>query len=574
MKNAIIGVVMCLCAPGVLAQKETFDIATYTPPKDFKKELQQGIAVYSQVNSTSGEFCIIIMYPSTASTGNDQKDFKREWTALVATPHKVSSNPATQTLTTTDGWKAVVGASPAKVDGVDMYMMLYVFSGFGKTFSVKISTNQPSYSTQIDALFATMELSKTTNPPPAGSNATVTAPTGGRSTFGSMKYNVPAGWSHQQFNDGVIFKPVNLPAGEQLFIQIMQPLNASFSLEQALKQSYDEAALMYKATKMTEVSGGNYQTTESKRSFNGWEYIRGKGGIQVENGTPYKTEFGLDMFVIKINNRFERVAVLKSRNNCGLSRYYPSDDRKRYQDIEDFLFSLQFTDGAHPAIKQGIAKGAGLPGVWQGISLSVGAPLNKNDLGVGYKVFTPIFYSDGRAYFGPKFPVDGLNEFNAYIAAELNRRDWGTYTFNNGKGVLKMPYGDIPMRMEGDKLIITPNKTDHKFFKMDPVDGATFNGTYVLSEWNGTIPSITFTTDKKFTDNGAVRVLYHEYVDCINPAVKAGSGTYEVKDHTVIFNYADGRKIKIAFIGTGYDAKNAGARSLWLSFNQDELKLR
>jgi hypothetical protein len=162
-----------------------------------------------------------------------------------------------------------------------------------------------------------------------------------------------------------------------------------------------------------------------------------------------------------------------------------------------------------------------------------------------------------------------LNEFNPYVAAELNRREWGTYTFSNGTGILKMPYGDIPMRMEGDKLIISPNKTDHRFFKMNPVDGATFNGTYVLSEWNGTIPAITFTADRKFTDNGAVRVLFHEYVDCINPAVKPGSGTYEVKDHTIIFNYSDGRKIKIAFIGTDYNPKNPGAPALWMSHNQD-----
>jgi len=565
MKHSLIGVVMCFCAQSVLAQKETFDIATYIPPKDFKKELKQGAAVYTQVNTTSGEFCAIVMYPSTTSTGDDQKDFKREWASLVATPHKVSANPSTQTLTTTDGWKAVVGVSPVKVDGVDLYMMLYVFSGFGKTFSVKISTNQPSYATQIDALFATMELSKTTN-------TTTTAPAVGKSSFGLMKYNVPPNWSHQQFQDGVVFKAPGLPAGETLVIQIMQPLNGSGSLEQALKQSYDEAVGMYKATKMTEVSGGNYEVKEAKRSFNGWEYIRAKGGIQLENGTPYKTEFGLELFVIKINNRFERVAVIKSRHNCGLSRYYPSDDRKRYQDIEDFLFSLQFTDATPPVIKQGVAKGPGLPGVWQGISLSAGVPLNKNDAGLGYKVFTPIFYSDGRAYFGPNFPTEGLNEFNAYIAAELNRRDWGTYTFSNGRGILKMPYGDIPMRMEGDRLIITPNKTDHRFIKMNPVDGATFNGTYVLSELNGKIPSIIFTADKRFTDNGAVRVLYHEYVDCLNIALKPGAGTYEVKDHTVIFNYSDGRKIKIAFIGTGYDAKNLTAPSLWMSFNQDELR--
>lgn len=573
MKKTFIGILICFLASGALAQKETFDIATYTPPKEFKKELKQGILSYSQINSTSGEFCAIIMYASSVSTGDDQKDFKREWAALVATPYNVSSNPSTQTMTTTDGWKAVVGVAPVKIDGIDLYMMLYVFSGFGKTFTVKISTNQPSYAAQIDALFATMELNKATKPQPAPGNASTTKPAGANgTTFGAMKYNAPAGWSHQKFQDGVVFKPLDLTQGEQLAMQIMQPLNGSGSLEQALKQSYDEAAQMYNSTMMNEVNGGNYQITEAKRSFNGWEYIRGKGGIQIENGTPYKSEFGLEMFVIKINGRFERVAVIKSRNNCGMSRYYPSEHIQRGLAIEDFLFSLQFTDAPPPAVKQGIAKGPGILGVWQGISLSVGAPQNKNDLGVGYKVFTPIFFSNGQAYFGSRFPGEGLNEFNSYLAAELNRRDWGTYTFSNGSGILKMPYGDIPLRMEGDKLVITPNKTDHRFFKMTPPDGAIFNGTYALSELNGKIPSITFTAGNKFTDNGAVKVLYHEYVDCINPALKPSSGTYEVKDHTVIFNYSDGRKIKIAFIGTDYNSNNQNAASLWMSSNQDELR--
>ena len=92
-----------------------------------------------------------------------------------------------------------------------------------------------------------------------------------------------------------------------------------------------------------------------------------------------------------------------------------------------------------------------------------------------------------------------------------------------------------------------------------------------MSEAYGKIPSIRFTSDGKFIDNGAVRVLYHEYMDCINPALQPGSGTYEVKDYTVHFNYADGRKIKIAFIGTGFDMKNQSPQELRMSNNEDPL---
>ncbi|MGB8190672.1 MAG: hypothetical protein WCF67_02080, partial [Chitinophagaceae bacterium] len=158
------------------------------------------------------------------------------------------------------------------------------------------------------------------------------------------------------------------------------------------------------------------------------------------------------------------------------------------------------------------------------------------------------------------------------IPAELYRRDWGTYTFSNGKGVLKMPYGDLPLRMEGDKLIIRNMQTDHAFYSLPSVDGATFNGTYSLGEVQGKIPTISFTPDGRFTDNGGVKVLYHEYIDCINPALAPGSGTYEVKNYSVVFNYADGRKIKIAFVGAEYNKKNPGPPTLRMSYNEDPMQ--
>ena len=53
-----------------------------------------------------------------------------------------------------------------------------------------------------------------------------------------MNYTAPAGWSHQVFGDGVVFKPLDLPADEHLAIQIMQPLNFSGSMEQALAAKF------------------------------------------------------------------------------------------------------------------------------------------------------------------------------------------------------------------------------------------------------------------------------------------------------------------------------------------------
>ena len=555
---------LLIISANCFAQKETFDIVTYTPPKDFKKDSKEGVVSYTNVNTLKGNFCVITMYASIASTGDAEKDFKKEWKELVVTPYKADANPTTETQTNADGWKVVVGAAPVKLDGNDIYIMLTVVSGFGKTVSIRTSVNDKSYLAQVDALFETMELDKTK----IVMNTITTTPQQNESKgkFGALTYDAPTGWSHQQFQDGVVFKPLDLPVGEHMAIQIMQTINLSGSMEQALAQSFEEATVMYKGTAMYQ-SDGKYSKSPIKKSFNGWEYIRGKGGIQVQDGTQFGTEYGLEVFVIKVNNRFEQVAILESRPSCKplYSRYYTSDRTTYRNNIEGLLLSIQFTDFNSLEMASGSAIGAGIVGVWEGTIQSADAT------GLALDVYSPIFFANGQVYFGNYFPAEGLDGMNSRIPAELNQRNWATYTFNNGKGILKMPFGDIPFITDGDKLIITKNQRDWPFYKLKVVDGARFNGTYLMSESYGKVPSITFTSDGKFIDNGAVKVLCHDYIDCVNPATIPGSGTYEVKNYTAYFNYADGRKIKIAFRGTQYDIKNQSPGTLRMSYNEDPM---
>lgn len=47
----------------------------------------------------------------------------------------------------------------------------------------------------------------------------------------------------------------------------------------------------------------------------------------------------------------------------------------------------------------GAAKGDGITGVWQGISMSVGTPKPGAELGAELKVKQLIFFSNGKAFF-------------------------------------------------------------------------------------------------------------------------------------------------------------------------------
>jgi hypothetical protein len=391
--------------------------------------------------------------------------------------------------------------------------------------------------------------------------------------FGKLNYSVPPGWKLTKYQNGTRISPADLPTGEYLAIQVMKPVDFAGTIEQALEKGYDQTCAALQVTKMHDVNGGNYTAREAKKSFRGWEYIRCSGGILVNNGTAYPDEYGLDLFVIKLNNRFERIATIKSRNTCGLSRYYPSDRLKYINAIEEFLFSVKFDDWQEPKIMNGTLKGNVFTGVWQGLSMSIGLTKPGAELGAELKVKQLILFSNGQAYFGKNFPLEGLDGITTLIEAENNPRDWGSYSLNSGRGLLKLPYGEFPMRVENDKLVITTNKTEHGFIRLNDVEYVKFSGTYVMDEWKGMIPSVTFTQDGKFTDNGAIRVLCHEYVDCLNPALAPGSGIYELKNHSIIFSYTDGRKIKIAFTEAGFDKNNADPSSiLVVGFNNDVLK--
>jgi hypothetical protein len=566
---ALIFLAVCIFGPSALSQTEKLGEIKYTPPAGWSKIAKENSVEFSIRNATNG-YCVITLHGLKESSGAPETDFTREWNNLVVQGLKAQPNPKVQTEVT-NGWTRSTGGGGVFAEGSVAIIYLHVYSGFGKTATVLTVFNDVSYARATHKFIYSLEMEAA-----AGASmpkvARVVSSKGG--TFGSMIYSSPEGWSEQRYQDAIVFKPLDLPADEILVVQLMAPLKVSGTLEQALQRSYDEAASMFRGSKMHEAGGAEYSKKEAQKSFNGWDYIRGKGGIQIENGTPYKSELGLELFVLKINDRFERIAIADLRKNCNLSRYYVSDRVTYRNAIESFLYGLRFTDFDGVVMKPGFPKGPGIEGVWQGISMSVGTPSVGEPLGVRYKVFTPIFLSNGQAYFGPRFPSEGLDGPDTRINSELHRRDWGTYTFADGVGVLKMPYGNIPLRMDGDKLIITPNKTDHRFGKLNSVDGATFDGTYVMAVSYEKLPVITFTSAGRFTDNGAVRALSHALIDCVNPALLPGSGTYEVRDFTAHFNYSDGRRVKIAFLGVDYSKDNPSPTSFTMSSNEDTLTRR
>ena len=74
-----IALVVCLgAARPIVCQTEKIDIIQFTSPSGWTKTPKDGLMVYSTSNKNTGGFCLLTVYPSTASAGNPNTDFAKE----------------------------------------------------------------------------------------------------------------------------------------------------------------------------------------------------------------------------------------------------------------------------------------------------------------------------------------------------------------------------------------------------------------------------------------------------------------------------------------------------------------
>jgi hypothetical protein len=147
------------------SQTEKLGIVQFTPPSGMAKTVKENVIAFSELNQTTGMYCIITLYGATPGTGSAQSDFKREWNNLVVkTLDKAEASPTTET-STADGWTVLAGGSAVESGAGKAAAFLTVISGFGKTISILAVFNDPAYVKQVDTFISGIDLDKPSAPP-------------------------------------------------------------------------------------------------------------------------------------------------------------------------------------------------------------------------------------------------------------------------------------------------------------------------------------------------------------------------------------------------------------------------
>ena len=141
-------------------QKETFDLTTYVPPADWKKEVKETLISYTLTDNKKGTWCQLSIIKSTISKGSLEADFKSEWNEFAVKNYGVKDAPQTTEVEEADGWRVKSGAGKFTFNNADASVLLTTASGYERCASIIAITNSSDYMPHIQRFLESVDLIK------------------------------------------------------------------------------------------------------------------------------------------------------------------------------------------------------------------------------------------------------------------------------------------------------------------------------------------------------------------------------------------------------------------------------
>jgi len=139
---------------------ETFDIATFTAPSGWKKQLKEGAVTFTTFNESKGTFAMLALYRSSASSGSPKRDFEGDWQEFISGQLGITSKPEIDPATKEDGWDITIGGGGFKNEMGTSAVSMKTFSGYGKKLSVAAIFNREDDLPAIEAFVSSIKLAK------------------------------------------------------------------------------------------------------------------------------------------------------------------------------------------------------------------------------------------------------------------------------------------------------------------------------------------------------------------------------------------------------------------------------
>jgi hypothetical protein len=531
MKKTIFFFCMLFALVANIQAQQTFDVFTYTAPADWKKDTKNTVIGYTKTDNKKGTYCVISLNAAANSTGNVADDFASEWDEMVAKPLQVTAAPQSELGETENGWESKSGAANFTFNKSTSMAVLISFTGYDKVCSIRFLTNDADGIKELEAFLKNVTLSK------LSTTTTTTTQKSNNNNPNTSNNSILGEWST---SGTVIADYVNHngqyagDASSSTTTSYRFNSNGTYEEFFATTTGYQTHTFFYKG-KYT--MSGNQITTiptfyEHKLNTK----------LQPDNDPKnkkskifnYSFEFNVDRNIEGLkfkgdDNNFMSSSLMYKVGNTTIS----ATNNKNNNNV-----SVSNVTAANEA-------GSGITGVW----------INYENINRGFANLSwnwKIFFANGKSI--QAIPSEGL--YNYTVNVEKNLKV-GTYQFANGSGTnYKYPEQKSPDKMK----LVKPNQLEIDgvvYLKCKAVNGQKLNGSFTSfanphdtdleNQPIGEKHRITFTNDGKFIDEGIHTFFLQCYCGKDKAYDAAGSGTYELKDFSIILTYNDGRVKQEAF---------------------------
>jgi hypothetical protein len=196
MKHLIIYSFFMFCAMTVIAQKQTFDLTSYTPPKGWAVKKSDKAIQFTKQDNSANTYCIITVYKSIDAPDDGKVNFDASWESLVKDAMTVADEPTMQPVSNEDGWEARSGYSTFESDGSKGIALLVSTTGYQKVVNILILTNTDSYENAITQFLESATFKKPAAKPLAPKENPAVKPAPGKQDgYAFSTTNFDDGWT-------------------------------------------------------------------------------------------------------------------------------------------------------------------------------------------------------------------------------------------------------------------------------------------------------------------------------------------------------------------------------------------
>lgn len=160
MKYIFLTTMLLSMFTAAFAQKTSFDAVSFTIPKGWQQQQNDGSMQLSITDKKTGGYAVAMITKATASTASANENFTNDWERLVKGSVQADGEPNMEQPASGNGWDIISGTANYTDGSIKGVATLLTATGGGQMVSVVLMTSTQQYQNDLLAFIKSLELKK------------------------------------------------------------------------------------------------------------------------------------------------------------------------------------------------------------------------------------------------------------------------------------------------------------------------------------------------------------------------------------------------------------------------------